>query len=253
LHVSANSERNILDKILENTPFTGIHDKFPKEIEEKLLKEEPQIVEPEPIQSLVQTSAISSPKPLKEEETLTSNFMFDFENDLFAEYENTSKYHTTRKPQELSNHEQFLDSSKEVFIKETVKELTYIISHKWLEESKLSSEVIRLDSPSTYIHCKIHETSFNALYNLVVGVILMSASFAHALFKNISLNPITKFLKNLSGHILPSLGLVYVLPIKVNGTIMDLSFYIFDIMEFDLSKGQPIERLIHEGQKGNLN
>jgi len=41
LHVFANNGRNILDKILENTPYTGIHDEFPKKVEEKLLKEEP--------------------------------------------------------------------------------------------------------------------------------------------------------------------------------------------------------------------
>ena len=31
-----------------------------------------------------------------------------------------------------------------------------------------------------------------------------------------------------------------------------MSFYIFDIIEFDLLIGQPIKRLIQEGQTGNL-
>jgi hypothetical protein len=48
LHVSASNGRNILDKILENTPYIGIHDEFPEEAKEKLLKEEPQIVDLEP-------------------------------------------------------------------------------------------------------------------------------------------------------------------------------------------------------------
>jgi hypothetical protein len=51
LHVSASNGRNVLNKILENTPYTSIHDEFPEEVEEKLLMEEPEIVEPEPIQS----------------------------------------------------------------------------------------------------------------------------------------------------------------------------------------------------------
>ena len=62
------------------------------------------------------------------------------------------------------------------------------------------------------------------------------------------LTPTTKLLKGLSGHILPSLGILYVLPIQVKGTKVHLSFYIFDIMEFDLLIGQPIKRLIQEGQ-----
>jgi len=34
--------------------------------------------------------------------------------------------------------------------------------------------------------------------------------------------------------------------------MVNLSFYIFDTMEFDLLIGNPIKKLIHEGQKGNL-
>ena len=40
LHVSAILGRSILDKILENTPYTDIHDEFPKEVQQKLPKEE---------------------------------------------------------------------------------------------------------------------------------------------------------------------------------------------------------------------
>ena len=34
---------------------------------------------------------------------------------------------------------------------------------------------------------------------------------------------------------------------------MYLSFYVFDIWEFDLLIGHPIERLLHEGRKGSIN
>ena len=82
-----------------------------------------------------------------------------------------------------------------------------------VEESELSSDVIRLDSPSIFIRCQINKAPFDALYNLVVGVNIMSASFAHDLLKHIPLTPTTKLLKSLSGHILPSLGILYVPPI----------------------------------------
>jgi hypothetical protein len=77
-----------------------------------------------------------------------------------------------------------------------------------------------------------------------MGVNIMYASFAHVLLKHMSLTPTTKLLKSLSGHILPSLGIHYVLPIQVKGTKVHLSFYIYDIIEFDLLIGQLIERLI---------
>ena len=88
-----------------------------------------------------------------------------------------------------------------------------IISNEWLEESKLSSDVIRLDSPSIFIHCQINKAPFDALYNLVVGVNIISVSFAYDLLKHMPLTPTTKLLKGLSRHILPSLGILYVLPI----------------------------------------
>jgi hypothetical protein len=134
-----------------------------------------------------------------------------------------------------------------------MKELVSIISKEWLEESELSSHVIRLDSPSISIHCQIHKDPFKALYNLVVGVNIMSTSFARDLLRHMPLTPTTKLLKNPSGHIALSLGIFYVLPIQVKGTMVHLSFYIFDIMEFDLLIGQPIKRLIQEGQTGKLN
>ena len=94
-----------------------------------------------------------------------------------------------------------------------MEELVFIISNEWVEESKLSSDVIHLDSPSISIHCQINKAPFDALYNLVVVVNIMSASFAHDLLKYMPLTLTTKLLKGFLGHILPSLGILYVLPI----------------------------------------
>ena len=109
-----------------------------------------------------------------------------------------------------------------------------IISNGWEEELELFSDVIHLESPSISICCQISGTSFDTLYNPVVGVNIMSITFAPNLLKDMPLTPTTKHLKSLLGRMIPSLGILYVLPIKVKGTIVHLSFYIFDIMEFDL-------------------
>ena len=131
--------------------------------------------------------------------------MLEFEDELFAEYRNTSNYHTMRKPQKprkSSPHEEIFDPSEEAFLKKTTKELVSIISNEWLEESELSSDVIHL------------------LYRFVAKLIkLLSMLFtiqlwvltAHDLLKHMPLTPTTKLLKSLSGHILPSLGILYVL------------------------------------------
>ena len=99
-----------------------------------------------------------------------------------------------------------------------MKELVSIISNEWLEESELSSDVIHLDSPSIFICCQINKAPFDALYNPIVGVNIMSASFALDLLEHMPLTPTTKLLKGLSGHILLSLSILYVLPVQVKGT-----------------------------------
>jgi hypothetical protein len=130
--------------------------------------------------------------------------MLEFEDEFFTEYGNTLNYHTIRKPQKprKSSSVEPLDPSEEAFLKKTTIELVSIISNECLEESELFSDVICLDSPSVSIRFLINKAPFCALYNLVVGVNIMSASFAHELLKDMPLAPIIKLLKGLSRHIL---------------------------------------------------
>ena len=55
--------------------------------------------------------------------------------------------------------------------------------------------MIHLDSPSISIRCKINKAPFDALYNPVVGVNIMSASFAHDLFERYAINPNNKVIE----------------------------------------------------------
>ena len=82
-----------------------------------------------------------------------------------------------QKSRKSSLHEEPLDPSEEAFLKKTTKELVSIISNEWLEESELSSNVIHLDSPSISIRCQINRAPFDALYNPIMGVNIMSAFF----------------------------------------------------------------------------
>jgi hypothetical protein len=128
-----------------------------------------------------------------------------------------------------------------------------VLSNGWLEELELSPEIIHLDSPSVTIECQFDKAPFDSFYNPIVGVNIMSTIFAQDLLKDMPLAPTTKLLKSLSGHIVPSLEILCAIPIFINETQVLLNFYIFDVMEFNLLIGQPIEKLIQEGQTGKLN
>ena len=92
-----------------------------------------------------------------------------------------------QKPRKSSSNEEPLDPSEEAFLKKTTKELVSIIINEWLEELVLSSDVIHLDSPSISICCPINKAPFDAHYNPVVDVNIMSTSFAHDLLKDMPL------------------------------------------------------------------
>ena len=97
LHCSASEGRNILRKILENTPYTRIHDDGPEDIVEKTPKEEPLIVEPEPLATPLEASTILQvPEPLKQEEIPPLENMIEFKDELFSDFENTSNYYAIR-------------------------------------------------------------------------------------------------------------------------------------------------------------
>jgi hypothetical protein len=169
---------------------------------------------PEPSQPL--TLAILDPEPPKEE-TPISDFMLEFEDEFFDDYENTSKYHMMKKPQEYKNPS-FIDPFEKEFFKKTTKELVSVLTDEWLEQSELSPEIIRLDSPSIIIRCQLDKAHFDTFYNPIVGVNIISALFAQDFLKDMPLAPTTNLLKSLSGCIIPSLRILCAHSIFINGT-----------------------------------
>ena len=123
----------------------------------------------------------------------------------------------------------------------------------WLIESEQSPEVICFNSPSVAIKLQVDSYPFEALYNPVVGVNIMSYTFAKEFWRDMPLIPTNKLLKNCSGHITPSLGVLSALPIVINDFHILRNFYIFDVWDFDVMIGVPIIKLLQEGCNGKLN
>jgi len=224
--ISTDEARAILDRILEAEMHNALHD-------------ETYEAEVDTLPNFSPTLAIPSSEPQKEE-IPPPDFMLDIESDLFADFGNISNYHSIDKPQSgLSSI--CLPNEYEL------RELISVMSSEWLEESELSSEVIRLDTPPIPIRCAYDSDQFYSLYNPIVGINIMSGAFAHKLFGKLMLTPTTKFIKESSGRLVPSLGIVNVLPFMVEGSMVHLNFYIFDTWDFDLLIGQPFRRLLYEG------
>jgi hypothetical protein len=88
LHISAAKGREHLLNISQATPTYEAKQKFSEE-------KEFHIAEHEIIPNPSQPSAVLIPG---EEETPVSDFIFEFEDEYFTEFGNTSNYHTIRKP-----------------------------------------------------------------------------------------------------------------------------------------------------------
>ena len=92
LHLTSKDGKDVLNKILENTPYTCIHDEFPKE----------EAIEAEPSNSILVEPSSSPPEPilesLKEEEDLPLEFPFEIEDHLFEDFGNAANYPLQAKP-----------------------------------------------------------------------------------------------------------------------------------------------------------
>jgi len=197
--------RAILDRMLEAEMDNTLHDET-HEVEVDTLPNSPS------------TLAIPSCEPQKEE-IPPPDFMLDIESDLFADFGSISNYHSIDRPQ--NGHFSICLPTEH-----QLRELIAVMSSEWLEESQLSSNVIRLDTPPITIRCAYNSDQLDALYNPVVGINIMSESF---------------------GRLVPRLGIINVLPLMVEGSMVHLNFYIFDTWDFDLLIRQPFRRLLYEG------
>ena len=130
--------------------------------------------------------------------TPNSEWMFEIKDDFFDNFGNAIFYHKIIQPQQSRDfNPNFSHPDNLKFLREVIRELIFILGDDWLIESEKSSKVIRFNSPSIIIKLQVDSHPFEALYNPVVGVNIMSYTFAKEFLKDIPLIPTNKLLKKL--------------------------------------------------------
>jgi len=128
LHLTSQGWKDVLNKILENTPYTGIHDEFPEE----------EAIEVEPSNSILVDPSSSPPEPipksLKEEEDLPLEFPFEIEDHLFEDFGNAANYPLQAKP----SSKQPIDPPNEALCWKNLQELSAVMSHEWTMEAEIA-------------------------------------------------------------------------------------------------------------------
>ena len=207
----------LLDRILENTSSLE-----PLHVEPMPSHEEVSSVEAEPITPLERPS----PEPKDPEKGFQPSELPYFEDKFFEDFENTSKYLCQKRPLVPVTPLEPLD--KEPF-KESIKELTAIMSSEWVEEVERSSKEIPIPVPPSTIRCKVLGTMVDVLYSPTVRANLMSASFTSAYFGNEPLGLTNKTFRDNPWSILKGHGILHNTTIHHDDTVMALNFHVFDI------------------------
>ena len=217
----------LLDRILENTSSLE-----PLHVEPKPSHEEVSSAKAEPITPLERPS----PEPEDPEEGFQPSNLPYFEDDLFKEFRNTSKYSCQKRPPVPFTPLEPLDKES---LRESIKELTAILSSEWVEEVERSSKEIHIHVPPSAIRCKVLRTMVDVLYAPTVGAILIYVTFASAYFGNELLSPTIKSLRNNPWSILKGHEILHNTTIHHDDAVMALDFHVFDIQDFYILIGHP--------------
>jgi hypothetical protein len=131
-------------------------------------------------------------------------------------------------PKEATSSCAPLEPLDKEFLRESIKELTTILSREWMEEMESSSKEIWIHAPSSTIHCKVQGTWVDALYNPTVGVNLLSADFVSAHIGEISLAPTVKSLRSSPRTSLKGLGVPHNMTLHYVDSKVALDFHVFE-------------------------
>src|SRR6185369_13931251 len=114
----------------------------------------------------------------------------------------------------------------------------------WSKEAKRASEAIRISPISATITCSVKGKIVEALHDPTAEVCIIPEYLLHTLVGNKPLTPSDKYFKSPSGLYFECRGIARNVPITIDKIEVHLEFYIYDILDFDLLLGLPLEKLL---------
>lgn len=105
-------------------------------------------------------------------------------------------------------------------------------------------EILRISSPLTTVRCRIRGVTVEALYCPTIGANIISGNLSLDLLNDVPLAPTTKAFKCPSGPIIEGCGILQHVNVLTSDTEVILDLHVFDVLDFDLLIGVPIERLL---------
>ena len=110
-------------------------------------------------------------------------------------------------------------------------------------KGKRHSVAIQIQSPSYTLPCFIQETVVSVLYSPTVGANIMSASYA---LSHLSNNPFLLTSRSLwirPCSTIEGIRILHNVPVWYQKAEIALDFHVFEVQDFDVLIGQPVEKL----------
>jgi hypothetical protein len=211
-HLTLSDCKDIVTKILQNTPYMGVYDEFPDE--EEITQEEhmpntlskPTPIDEEPtfptIQSveectpLTKTWFIDEPfQPYREFDDPSCDFVYEFYDELFHNFGNTWNYQRVERTKAQEEPETPISCSEErVEHFKFISNFLAIMSKEWLDEAKALTDVIKLPTKMRHTTCELMGNKHDVGYEPSLGINIISSSLAKSLAAVSSLSKSSKLL-----------------------------------------------------------
>jgi hypothetical protein len=189
-HLTLSEGKDILGKILQNTPYMGVFDEFPDE-------EEPMpntLLEPKPIEQehtfptmqsvedctpLTKTWFTNEPfQPYMEVDNPSCEFIYEFYDELFDKHW-IEKSFSRRERDSTHEGEELVIPNPEAVERwrKTLEYVSAISSREWLREIEVMDQVIQLYPELKLLSCQVGNLSYqDVFYNPMVGINIIPKS-----------------------------------------------------------------------------
>jgi hypothetical protein len=262
--LTLNEVRVILEKILANTPYTGVYDEFPEEPPE-MQPEEPSVEIPEPKDATPShtptfttahiSDTISEPicKPFSDSCDSPCEFPFNFYDELFHDFGNAANQPLVGRhlpPKDQRDHP--LDLEESQWQEQYIGNLSAIMSREWLEDVESSAEVICLPTRLRTINCMVIGMDGSFGYDPGLGINIISSSLVRTLFSEEPLSSSQKRLHVTPTQSLDCRGILRAAPIRLANPTLYLDFHVFDLPEnvsHNIIIGRPIMKILEKVPK----
>jgi hypothetical protein len=220
-HLTLSKCKDILGKILENTPYSGVFDEFPDEEEEPMPNtlSEPKPIEEEPIFPTIQSVEDCTPltktwftnepfHPYREFDYASSDFVYEYYDELFDKHW-IEKSFSRRERDSRHEGEELLKPNPEA-VERRRKRLEYVYaisSREWLRETEVMDQVIQLYPELKLLSCQVGNLSYqDVFYDLMVGINIIPKSLVLEDFPDEPLSFSQKHLRWILGQTIKTEG-----------------------------------------------